>query len=177
MTSLFGSEDWRQAISLSGEARRAFLLGLFEQRLAANDNVEYVRSFQLRTQDGNDYRLVFGLGHEKGLGLAKDAMWKVDPVSGTSFATSTASGQEVLFAPEDLLDTRPLLAELRAKFGAGWFAIEDAERCTLIDTPFRMGHLRRRTLQPAEREGAIEVDRPGRSGYPAGTRLRFLSQS
>lgn len=174
LTSLFGCEDWCEAIELSGDARSAFLLDLFERQLAANANVEHVRSFQLRTEDGDDYRLVFGLGHDKGLELAKDAMWRVDPLAGTSYVAVTESGQEVLFSPEDLLDTRLLLAELRAKFAAEWFSIEDAEKCTLIETPFRKTHLKQKTLQPAERAGVIEVKRPGRSGYPAGTRLRFV---
>jgi len=174
LTSLFGCEDWRQAIDLQGEERRAFLLDLFERQLGSNPTVEHVRSFQLRTQDGNDYRLVFGVGHDKGLDLAKDAMWKVDPIAGASYTATTESGQEVLFTPDDLVDTTPLLAELRSKFGSDWFTIEQAERCTRIDTPYRIGHLRQRTLQPAEKAGKLEVQRSGRTGFK-GARLRFLA--
>lgn len=173
LTSLFGCEDWRGAIGLRGEARRDFLLQLFERKLGENASVKHVRSFQLRTQDGNDYRLVFGVGHDKGLEIAKDAMWTVDPVAGTSYMATTQSGQEVLFALGDMLDTAPLLAELRAKFGTEWFTIEQAERCTLIDTPFRKGHLRQRTLQPAERRSLLQVERVGPTGY-RGARLRFI---
>ena len=174
LTSLFGCEDWREAIGLEGEQRRTFLLELFERRLGANSTVEHVRSFQLRTQDGNDYRLVFGVGHEKGLDLAKDAMWKVDPIAGISYTATTESGQEVLFAPDDIVDTTPLLAELRSKFGMDWFTIEQAERCMRIDTPFRIAHLRQRTLQPAEKAGRLEVERSGRTGFKdAG--MRFLA--
>lgn len=175
LTSLFGSEDWRPAIALEGEERRVFLRQLFERQMAANPNVAHVRSFQLRTGDGNDYRLVFGVGHDKGLDLAKDAMWKVDPVAGTSFIATTVTGQEVLFTAEEVLDTTPLLAELRSKFGTEWFTIDQAEQCTRIDTPFRAkGHLKQRTLQPAEKAGKLEVERPGRSGF-SGARMRFLS--
>jgi hypothetical protein len=149
------------------------LLDLFERQLAKSAGVKHVRSFQLRTQDGNDYRLVFGLGHLKGLEIAKDAMWKVDPIGGTSYVATTESGQEVLFGPSELVDTAPLLAQLRAKLGTEWFTIEQAEECTLLDTPFRKGHLRRRTLQPAERDAVLEVERPGRTGYER-ARMRFL---
>ncbi len=173
LTSLFGCEDWRKAVGLEGEERRAFLLALFECQLGSNPAVRHVRSFQLRTQDGNDYRLVFGVGHDKGLDLAKDAMWKVDPIAGSSYTATTESGQEVLFTPDDTVDTRPLLAELRSKFGTGWFTIEQAEQCARIDTPFRIGHLRRRTLQPAERAGKLRVERKGSSGFK-GARMRFL---
>jgi three-Cys-motif partner protein len=172
LNSLFGSEEWRPAVELSGDQRRAFLLELFERRLAEGANVEHVCSFALRTEDGNDYRLVFGLGHRKGLEIAKDAMWAVDPVGGTSFFATTESGQEVLFAPSASLDTTPLLNELRARFAGEWFTIEQAEQCTLLDTPYRIGQLRRDTLAPAERAGVLEVERPGRSGFQR-ARMRF----
>ncbi|MEX2447702.1 MAG: three-Cys-motif partner protein TcmP [Solirubrobacterales bacterium] len=173
LTSLFGTDEWRAAIPLQGAARTIYLLELFERQLEQSRGVEYVRSFQLRTRNGRDYRLVFGLGHRKGLEIAKDAMWKVDPLSGTSYTATTESGQEVLFNPGDNVDTWPLLAELRVQFGMKWFTIDQAEHCTLADTPFRSGHLRRLTLQPAEREGKLEVQRPGRGFKNA--KMRFCS--
>lgn len=172
LNSLFDSDQWREAIHLDGKERSRFLLELFERQLGKGPNIKHVRSFQLRTGDGNDYRLVFGLGHMKGLELAKDAMWRVDPVSGTSYTATTEAGQEILFAQGDLVDTAPLLRELRARFGTGWYSIDQAVECTLIDTPFKEGHLRQRTLQPAERDGVLEVERPGARGY-RGARVRF----
>lgn len=173
LTSLFGTDEWQGAIPLQGEERTAYLLELFERQLERSGGVEFVRSFQLRTQDGKDYRLVFSLGHLKGLEFAKNAMWSVDPVAGTSYTATTESGQEVLFSPGDMVDTGPLLAELRSRFGTEWFTIDQADRCTLVDTPFRKAHLRRLTLQPAEREGKLEVQRPGRGFKDA--KLRFCS--
>jgi three-Cys-motif partner protein len=174
MTSLFGSADWRQAIPLDGDERKAFLLELFERQLSGHRSVEHVRSFQLRTQDGMDYRLVFGLGHEKGLELAKDAMWKVDPIAGTSYTATTSSGQQVLFSPTDV-DTTPLLCEFQQKFGGDWFTPDEARRCALFDTPYRVGHVKQKTLAPARQSGALEVDPPGARGFTSGVRLRFRS--
>jgi three-Cys-motif partner protein len=165
LTSLFGTDEWRAAIPLRGKERTLFLLELFERQLRQSGGVEYVRSFQLRTQDGNDYRLVFSLGHLKGLEIAKDAMWSVDPVAGTSYTATTESGQTVLFSPGDTVDTAPLLAELRSQFGMEWFTIDQADQCTLVDTPYRKAHLRKRTLQPAERDRKLEVRRPGSHGF------------
>jgi three-Cys-motif partner protein len=176
MNSLFGCEDWKAAISLKGAQRTTYLLELFEAQLSKNTGVQHVRSFALQTQDGEDYRLVFGLGHVRGLEIAKDAMWKVDPVSGTSYKATTESGQEVLFGPADTVSTTPLLEELRLKFAAEWFTIEQAEACTLLDTPFRKGQLRRRTLQPAEKAGVLEVQRPGSGTAYTGAKLRFVAQ-
>jgi len=180
MMALFGTERWREAIPMKGLERREFLLGLFEDQLRAQSSIQYVRSFQLRTQDGNDYRLVFATGNKKGLALIKTAMWRVDPVGGTSYIATTESGQEVLFTPEASVDTAPLLRELRRRFRSEPFTIGDAEDFTLFQTPFRHdGHLKRLTLAPAERDGHLKpVDpKPGRRPctYPSGTRLRFTS--
>ena len=173
LTSFFGTDEWRAAVPLQGQERMVYLLELFERQLERSAGVEYVRSFQLWTQDGNDYRLVFSLGHLKGLEIAKDAMWSVDPVAGTSYTATTESGQEVLFSPGDTVNTAPLLAELQSHFGTGWFSIDQADRCTVVDTPYRKAHLRRLTLQPAETAGKLEVQRPGRGFKNA--RMRFRS--
>jgi three-Cys-motif partner protein len=179
MNSLFGSERWREAIQLEGEERGAFLLGLFEEQLGNQGNVKHVRSFALRTADGNDYRLVFASPHDKGLELIKDAMWSVDPVEGTRYiATRSEDGQEVLFTPDaDSVDTSALLGHLRNKFGTDWFSIEEAQKATLLETPFRVAkHLKEKTLRPAEKSGVIEVDRSGgQRQFAAGVRIRFLS--
>jgi three-Cys-motif partner protein len=177
MNALFGSERWRESIQLEGAERGAFLLGLFEEQLGSQGKVAHVRSFALRTADGNDYRLVFASQHDKGLELIKDAMWSVDPVEGTRYiATRTDDGQEVLFTPQaDAVDTSPLLAHLREKFGTEWFTIEQAQRAALLETPFRVSsHLKGKTLEPAEKTGVIEVDRSGgQRRFAAGVRIRF----
>lgn len=172
MSSLFNTDRWREAINLSGLKRREFLLGLFEEQL--RDQVEHVRSFELRTKDGNDYRLVFASGHQRGLVAIKDAMWSVDPEEGTRYLARTDDGQAVLFSGEGV-DTRPLLDHLRGRFGTDWFTIEEAEQVTLIETPFRGGHLKKMTLKPAVDAGQLEVKRPsGKThGFTPGTRLRF----
>ncbi len=176
MNSLFGCRRWEDAKELQGSARREFLLELFEERLHGQGKVEHVRSFELRTADGNDYRLVFASQHDRGLELMKDAMWSVDFVKGTRYiATRTAQGQEVLFTPDpDAVDTSPLLSHLREKFGTEWFTIEEADE-SVLETVFRVAHLRRKTLAPAERDGKIEVDRSGRQRqFASGVRIRFV---
>jgi three-Cys-motif partner protein len=170
--SLFGTDEWRGAIDLEGSERTEFLLSLFERQLGGKGGVEFVRSFQLLTRDGNDYRLVFSLGHIKGLERAKDAMWKVDPVAGASYRAETESGQEVLFDSAAEINTDPLLQELRSRFGTTEFTIDQAEHATLVDTPFRTGHLRKLTLEPAEKAGHLEVQRTGPRGFK-NAKLRF----
>ena len=171
-TALFDSERWREAIPLSGEDRRSFLLALFEERLLTQGQVNHVRSFQLRTREGNDYCLVYATGHPKGLEVMKRAMWNVDPVGGMSYIARTDTGQEVLFTPE--VDTSPLLAELRAALGTRWFTPTEGADIT-NRTPYIAGsHLKTKTLAPAERAGVLEVDRPdGCRQFTEGVRMRF----
>lgn len=97
-------------------------------------------------------------------------------VAGTRYiATRTAQGQEVLFTPDpDAVDTSPLLDHLREKFGNEWFTIEEADE-SVLETVFRVAHLRRKTLAPAEKEGKIEVDRSGgQRQFATGVRIRFV---
>lgn len=177
LSSLFDTAEWREAIPLAGAERRDFLISLFERQLRRQPRVQFVHSFELHTRDGNDYRLVFATGHVRGFELMKEAMWRVDPVAGTSYVAHTDTGEDVLFAPQP--NTAPLLYQLQQHFGARWFTIEEAAGCTLHETLFLPGsHLKRLTLQPVEERGVLEVDRPAGARartYPAGTRLRFRS--
>jgi three-Cys-motif partner protein len=178
LNSLFGTERWKEAIDLRGEERRAFLLSLFEEQLREDGRVQHVRSFEIRTDRGREYRLVFASDHDKGLALMKRAMWSVDPTEGMRFvAARKKDGQEVLFTPDaNAVDTGPLLEHLRERFGTDWFTIEQAEHETLVNTPYlHDGHLKRKTLAPARKAEEIEVvNPPGRSGFVAGTRIRFF---
>jgi three-Cys-motif partner protein len=173
MTSLFGTANWRAAIDLEGDERRQYLHDLFRDELRANGS-QYVRSFEIQAGGGNGYTLFFGTNHELGLERMKEAMWTADPVAGQKFSDSTESNQLVLFQSE--VDTGPLLHALREQFGEKPFTIGQAERFTLLSTPYVPSHLRRRTLAPEEDGGGIEVlsPRKRKGTFPAGTRLRFL---
>jgi three-Cys-motif partner protein len=179
MTSLFGSERWKEAPDIEGPDRREFLLDLFTKELVEQGQIEYVDSFELRTKDGNDYRLVFATPHRRGLEAWKTAMWKVDPVEGTRYVAQTEEGQEVLFDSVVEPDLSKLLDQLRATLGTEWFTVQQAEDVTLFQTPFDpASHLKRKTLAPAEKNGVLEVDRPPgmrRGSFPADLRMRFAS--
>jgi three-Cys-motif partner protein len=176
LTSLFNSDRWKDAIAMEGSERQTFLLDLFERQLRQQGQVEFVTSFRLRTRDGNDYRLVFATPHERGLELMKSAMWSVDPLQGTSYIARTESGQQVLFQP--LVDTGPLLDQLRSTFQSRWFSVPQARKVTLATPYVAEKHLKRLTLVPAEKAGEIIVQRPDgcRAGsFTDGVRMRFAS--
>lgn len=176
LNGLYRGEQWKQALaSPEFEARKRLLHDLFLAELGKQ--VQWVRSFEItpaHEAGGNTYCLFFGTGSKLGLQRMKDAMWKVDPMSGQSFRDSTLGDHPVLFEQEP--DLRPLQAMLREDFGTAWFSIEQAEQFTL-ESPFRdNGHLKPR-LKVAETEGALEVERAAgkRAGtFTPGTRMRFV---
>jgi three-Cys-motif partner protein len=179
MNSVFSGERWREAFAaaIDFETRQRMLLDLFMEEL--RKRVPYVRAFgvtPLHEEGGNTYFLVFGTAHaDQGLRKMKDAMWKVDPVGGASFRDSTLAEHPVLF--EEKPNFGQLEERLREQFGNAWFTIEQAERFTLIETPFRdNAHLKTPTLKPAEKRGELEVVRAEgqRAGsFTPGTKMRF----
>jgi three-Cys-motif partner protein len=176
LTSFFGTDRWREALKLSGDERIRFLHDLFKEQLETQCGLDYVRSFEIVTATNTGYHLFFGTKVLKGLEKMKDVMWGIDPAQGDRFRDSTIKGLMPLFEPEP--DTRPLGEALRLQFGDAIFTIEDAERFTLVDTPYKKAHLKTRTLAPLEKAGTLEtVDTaPGRKArtYPPGSKLRFV---
>lgn len=173
ITALYGSDEWKEAVQYEGQARRDFLGELFERKLSEKSGIDYARSLRLHTKDGNDYRLTFGLQHLTGLKIAKDALWQVDPIAGTSYSATGSLGHETLFGLNESFNPEDLLAALREFFGQDWFTIEEAEEVTLVNTPFRLGHLKQATLEPAIKKGRFDYERASERGLAPGSRLRF----
>jgi hypothetical protein len=171
-TRLFSGEEWKEAEKLKKGERREFLIGLFESKLRERSGVKFTHSFRLKTEHHNDYRLVFALGDKKGVELAKDAAWAVDPTSGSTFDANSPPGQGSLFVAESP-DLSVLLSE---HFGEQPFTTEEAEEFLILSTrSFRPAHLREGFLIPCEKSGLIEVKRASARGY-GGATIRFLTQ-
>lgn len=175
LTELFGTEDWKQCLTMaeSGEKKR-FLHDLFRSSLKRR-GAKYVIPFELWRGGRHVYTLYFATNHEKGCDLMKQAIWKVVPDGSFEFRGHNRL-QGVLFGPE--ASTAPLSSQLREKFGGISIPIEAIEQFVMTDeTVFHTGHLRRRTLQPMERDGRVEVHRPsGARGFSnrKGITVRFL---
>jgi three-Cys-motif partner protein len=177
LTIMFGSDKWKAARDLEGQDRLMLLHDLFQAQLKDVCGLNYVRSFEIVTaQKNSGYHLFFGTHHELGLTKMKEAMWRIDPGEGQRFADSTSQDQMILFQPEP--DTKPLRDDLRAHFGDDIFSIEDAERYSLIATPYLPSHVKTRTLMPLESAGKLKIvqakDGRRHGTYPPGTRMRFV---
>jgi three-Cys-motif partner protein len=180
LDNLFGDSSWKAARTAKGKSAERILHELFLERVrrAAGHAI----SFEIDATTGRGwagYTLYFGTSHPTGLEKMKAAMWKIDPAGGTRFAYSVDPGQMTMF--EGAPDLTQLEALLRGQFDDRPFTIEEATRFTTLSTPFAADmHLKRKTLEVAERVGRIEASTPGKpkrhiGHYTPGTVLRFTS--
>lgn len=177
LNTLFGTDEWKAARDMRGENRLRFLHDLFQTQLKKACGLDYVRSFEIVTRHANSgYHLFFGTKHELGLERMKEAMWRLDPIAGQQFVDSTSPEQQTLFQPEP--DTTPLRRAMIDHFRDKPFSIDDAERFTLVETPYIPSHVKTRTLKPLEATGKLQIVRAKmgrrRGTYPRGTMMRFV---
>jgi three-Cys-motif partner protein len=178
LDNLFGDSSWTAARATAGKSSARILHDLFLERVRSAAG--FALPFEIDAAAGRGwagYTLYFGTHSVVGLEKMKQAMWKVDPASGTGFAYSANPDQLTIFSPAPELSA--LEAALRSRFDAKPFTIEQAERYTTIETAFAAQmHLKSRTLAVAERAGRLTASHPLKpkrrlGDYPPGTILRF----
>ena len=175
---LFGTtaDEHQQAAALDGEERKEFLRELYMHQLREVGRFRFVRSFEVKNVERGRtaYFLVFGTRHSKGLEVMKEAMWKVDPLSGNCF-TGRAGEQLALFSPEP--DFGPLRNALVEQFSGRTVTVATIEKFVIEETDYKKSHYKKQVLKVLENQGRLvcESDRDRRGTYPAHTRLRFLS--
>lgn len=171
MESLFGSDDFKQAVDLSGADRKQKLLELFTFQLREQIGFAYVNSFEMINSKGRTpYFLVHATHHLRGAEKIKDVFWGLDP-TGEFRYSSRLAGQNVLFAEKAEID--PLTLAMRSKFAGHTAEIKDVESFVIADTPYRKPHVRQ-ALRHLESNEEIEViGRTKRMTYPDGTSITF----
>jgi three-Cys-motif partner protein len=181
LDELYGTTAWRAiAADDNPERRRRGLIDLYRKQLVAS-GFPLVTNFEM-LDDGNrtEYFLYYGTTSTTGLSAMKQAMWKADPASGTSFSDHIALNRQLSLVPATA-PVQTLRDVLIARFKGQRVAIETIEDFVLKETIFsEKSHLKRKTLAPLEREKKIEVQRPeGKRAatYPPGTMIRFIHRS
>lgn len=176
MTKLFGTDAWKDDISLEGRERKLALHDLYGRQLKAAGARQVVR-FHLVKGKRLKYSIFFGTGHTLGSDRMKAAIWKADPTGDFSFRGGEQA--QISFLEPDFA---PLQEALKERFEeAGWVSIEKIEKFVASDaTIFHTGQLRSEALEPMERAGRIEIDpttRKRRFKYPEGCQINFRPQT
>lgn len=175
---LFGSPDWRAELDLrTPETRRQSIHDLYIRQLQTMAGVRYVRSFEMiNTGNRTEYFLVFGTNNYTGLSKMKEAMWKVDNISGGVFSDNTDPHQIILLNDPDY---GALQRTLLREYGGRVATVDEIERYVVEETAFRETHLRKPVLKPMETAGILQIMDPAatrkRGSFPAGTRVRFVT--
>jgi three-Cys-motif partner protein len=174
LTSLFGTERWKNGVDLEEEFKKDFFYGLYERQLR-KAGAQHVLHFDLYEGNRLVYAIFFATHHWKGADRMKQAIWKVAPFGDFAFR-GTHSAQLTLGL--DTVDYAPLHRALRDRFkGKGWVTIERVNEFVGSDaTDFHAGQLKRPVLVPMEDDGLVAVDpetRNRRHTYPPRTKLRF----
>ena len=172
MTPLFGTDEWRRALSIQdGDRRKRFVHELFREQLKKN-GAQFVVPFQLWKGGRHVYTIFFCTGNRKGCNLMKASIWSTAPQG--AYDLRAQSGERgILFDT----DTEPLARQLENKFRDQWVRIEAVEQFVMGDeTLFHKGHLRRKTLQRMLHDGRIERRPEGVSSFSngRGIEIRFL---
>jgi three-Cys-motif partner protein len=171
MDDLFGTREYVNVRDITSGKRVQYLHDLYRRQLSSACGFPHVQSFAMYGMNGHlSYYLMHGTRHIRGVELMKDAMWKTDPGGGSAFHDRLAD-MDVLFQFEP--DFAPLLEGLRQTFRGKTVTIDEVESWVTLSTPYRKAHLRKNALTPMEKAGDLVVARPGRNGFPAGTRLSF----
>lgn len=134
MTSVFGDESWRGAItSTNFKTQCQQVLDLYKRKLRSVLGVEYVFSFEMRGSDDMlNYHLVFASQNPLGLKKMKEAMKSIDKTGSYSFSDGHIN-QITMFRFDHPEDFAP---KLHQQFVGQNVPYADVTRFTLNETPF-----------------------------------------
>jgi len=174
---LFGTPEWRDAISLSTPDERVRAIhDVYLKQLKTIG--EYARSFQMINMGNRvDYFLFFVTNNPLGLQRMKESMWKVDPKGEFQFSDLTDASTQLVLSFALAPNLQPLRKMIVETFGGTEVEITALERWVVTETPYLPKHIRTPVLIPMEDEGTVSIVRskPGRKRhtYPEGTVLKF----
>lgn len=170
---LFGTDEYRSAPPSGDPGRGPFLLELYERQLREIAGFPYVQAFAMVNEQGRTGNyMIFCSRHLDGLDLMKRAMWSVDPTGRYRFEDRFA-GHDVLVGL-DMKEAEPLKDDLMRQFGGLTTTIEEIEHYVLTQTPFHIGHIRRKTLTPLQKAEMVFTDQTRKGAFPARCQVTFV---
>ena len=171
--SLFGTSDFSAIETAASGERIPLLVDLYRQQLIDIAKFSYTLDFEMRRENGTvAYYVVYATRNITGVEKFKDAMWKVDPSTGSSFSDRNWNQGSLLTGSN--VDLSQLQLRLDEMFRGELISIERLDKFTILDTPFRKPHLRD-ALRSMKKHGRIDVIKPAdrRGEFPKGTQIRF----
>lgn len=140
---VYGDRLWRAVADCETPSeKKRFLVDEYRSRLSRAGFPLHL-TFELVDEKGHELFLVFGTGNEKGIEKMKDAMWRVDPVTGSRFRDPRDPNQMSF----DLTESDPNLAllcqQILAYLDTGSKTLEEIQRFTLLETVYKKVHARK----------------------------------
>jgi hypothetical protein len=155
---VFGDKEWRAVSDCQTPAdKRRFLIDEYLSHLTVW-GFPYHLTFELVDEGGHELLLVFGTGNRLGITKMKDAMWRVDAVSGSRFRDPRDPNQLAF----DLSDGNPNLLLLRQQLleqvESDPKTMSQLKDFTLLETVFKEAHAKR-AVDELEAQRLVECDR------------------
>jgi len=178
MRGLFGTDAFSDVPPSGSPDRHQFLLDLFENQLRDKAQFEYVSKLALINRRGRPNVIFHGTRHRKGLEVMREALWKVDAIDGSRFdARDDAAGQEKLWGNE--IDLEPLRQAIAERFAGLHTTVDEIENFVLLETHYKLTHIRREGLKVLENRGEIvkvvkaDDSKRRKGSFPAGCLIQF----
>lgn len=157
---MFGGREWREVAKLPPDDKKAFLVGLYRQRLT-EAGFPLQLAFELIDEGGHAFFLIFGTANKLGLEKMKDSMWSRDRVHGVRFR-DPRDHRQLAFEIEEHPDLGGLETLLSEHMVIGQeYGVEELREWALLQTVFRPLHAHD-VLRKWAADGHVEVVGGGR---------------
>ena len=132
--SLFDTSDFSEVEAALAGKRIPLLVDLYRQQLLAVANFKHTLDFEMRRTTGTvAYYVVYATRNITGVEKFKDAMWKVDPSTGSSFSDRNWNQGSLLTGSN--VELSLLQNRLGEEFRGKSVSIKRPEKFTILDTP------------------------------------------
>lgn len=140
---VFGDRLWRAVVDLSSPAeKKRFLVEGYCNRLK-EWGFPYHLLFELVDEGGHELLLVFGTANDLGIKKMKDAMWRVDPTSGSRFRDPRDPSQLSFELVESDPDLALLKRQILGKLEDGGQTLTALCQFVLLETIYKETQTRR----------------------------------
>ena len=114
-------------------------------------------TFELVDEKGHELLLVFGTGSSRGIEKMKDAMWRIDPVTGSRFRDPRDPNQMQLDLSEGDPNLSLLSQQILSELESGPKSMKELQNFTLLETVYKKVHAKK-AVDALEAGRKVECD-------------------